>query len=126
MVKMEKNYKFYDQICMTGLKWLIYNAKENEKKICFTNINSIDNEDKWLLSLAAAQNLMDGTKFYVHINFADYLALKYKYKFKFLKYCLRPNKYFIIDGYEFEKEIADSFEINRIVLSEIYNEYYRR
>ena len=123
---MEKNYKFYDQICTTGLKWLIYNAKENGKKICFTNIDSIDNEDKWLLSLAAAQSLLDGTKFYVHINFADYLALKYKYKFKFLKYTLMPNKYFVINGYEFEKEIADSFEINRVVLSEIYNEYYRR
>ena len=113
---MENNYKFYDQICAAGLKWLIYNARESKKDICFTNINSIDNEDKWLLSLAGAQSLLDGTKFYTNINFADYLVLKYKYKFK----------YFIIDGHRFEDEFTKSYNISCMTLSQIYDEYYRR
>lgn len=123
---MENNYKFYDQICAAGLKWLIYNARESKKDICFTNINSIDNEDKWLLSLAGAQSLLDGTKFYTNINFVDYLVLKYKYKFKFLKYTFKPEKYFIIDGHRFEDEFTKSYNISCITLSQIYDEYYRR
>lgn len=124
---METDYKKYDKICATAIQWLIYNRRQNiNHTICFTNINSIDYEDKWLLNVAAGMRLIEGTEIYVHINIADYLYLKYRQGYKFLKYAFNTKKYCIIDGYEFEKELVQSFEETRVILARIYKEYFAR
>ena len=123
---MAIDYKKYDQICATGVQWLLYNKQKGPNHIlCFTNIDSYDNADKWLLSIARAVEVLDGTNIYVHIGFIDYLALKYKHKFK-IKYAFKKSRYCVIDGQAFENEIIENFEESRMILEKIYNEYYRR
>lgn len=124
---MEIDYKKYDKICATGIQWLIYNRRKNTNHtICFTGINSIDTEDKWLLNIANGMHILEDTKIYVHINIADYLSLKYRQGFKFLKYAFNPQKFCIINGFEFENELVQSFNETRAILCHIYKEYYKR
>jgi len=124
---MEINYKKYDEICATGIQWLIYNRRQNiNHTICFTCIDSTDYEDKWLLTIADSLRTIEKTEIYVHINIADYLYLKYWQGFKFLKYAFNIKKYCIIDGFEFENEVAMAHNENRAILGRIYKEYYSR
>ena len=124
---MEIDYKKYDKICATGIQWLIYNRRKNTNHtICFTSINSVDTEDKWLLNIANGVRILEDTKIYVHINIVDYLSLKYQQGFKFLKYTFNPQKFCVINGFDFENELVQSFEETRAILCRIYKEYYKR
>lgn len=124
---MEIDYKKYDKICATGIQWLIYNRRKDiNHTICFTNIDSVEYEDKWLLNISAGMRLIEDTEIYVHINIADYLYLKYWQGYKFLKYAFNTKKYCVINGYEFENELVRAFDEDRVILARIYKEYFER
>ena len=122
---MEIDYKKYDKICATGIQWLIYNRRKNTNHtICFIGINSVDTEDKWLLNIANGVRILEDTK----ISYLDSGATTQKYRqgFKFLKYAFNPQKFCIINGFDFENELVQSFEETRAILCRIYKEYYKR
>ena len=124
---MEKDYKKYDEICATALNWILWNKKEHmNERFCITNINSTDSEDLWFLSILHCASAMIPGKIYIETRFSDYLYLKYKKKYKFLRYNFFAKNNYYIDVVLFEDELLKQFNEPLSTLGEIYYEYYRR
>ena len=124
---MTKEIKKYDQICALAINWLVWNIRQcGLNRFCFTNIDYSNENDLWLLSIMKSINGLLRGNIYIQIKFWDYLRLKYIYGFKFLRYNLHKKNIFELNAKIFEKEILNTFNEPQEILSEIYNEYYRR
>lgn len=124
---MTEEIKKYDQICALAINWLVWNIRQSGlNRFCFTNVDYSDKNDLWLLSIMKSINGLLRGNIYIQIKFWDYLRLKYIYGFKFLRYNLHKKNIFELNAKIFEKEILNTFNEQKEILSEIYNEYYRR
>ena len=123
---MEKDFKKYDEICASALSWILWNNQKHPENLCFTNLNSSDSDDLWLLSIANFAGALIEKKIYVSLNIIDFLYLKYIKKYKSLKFAWSLKNKYIIDGVIFKDELLESCGETLNILSEIYNEYYRR
>ena len=121
-----KDLKKFDEICALGLNLFIWNKRQTLRELCLFNINPLDKGDLWLLSIAQHFNAVNKEKVYIKINFFTYLKLKYKLKFRFLRFSLFDDYKHMIDAQIFKKEIMGFFDDDISILGEIYEEYYRR
>ena len=121
-----KDLKKFDEICALGINLFIWNKRQTLRELCLFNINPSDSGDLWLLSIAQHFNAVNKEKVYIKINFFAYLKLKYKLKFRFLRFSLFDDYKHMIDAQIFKKEIMGFFDDDVSILGEIYEEYYRR
>lgn len=122
---MDDKFKLYDEICETGVKWLLCKIKEEGKPLCVSNISLFAKEDMWVLSVLRWVDVMSRAKTYYSGSIIKFLILKYFKRFKFLKYAFNTKDKFIINAKEFGIEIVKVFDKLPFILGDIYEEYYK-
>lgn len=123
---MDEQFKLYDEICETGIKWLLYHIEQGRNLICLSDIDPHDKEDLWFLSIASWVNTLADVKFYFTGNIFTFIYLKYFKKYKFLYYTLKGFDMFNISVPDFEIELIHVFNKFPSVLGDIYEIYYER
>ena len=114
----------YDAVDEYAIKVILWN-NDQHGTLGFENLNC-EYEDLWLLSVIRNACGFRQMKIYYKGNFINYLYLKYKKKFKFLRYYTGQKDIFMIDATKFENEMASAVEEDYCFLQKIYLEYYRR
>jgi len=123
---MDEKFKMYDEICETGIKWLLYHIEHHGESICLSNIDPHDHEDLWFVSVASYVNSIAKVKFYFTGSIFTFIYLKYFKKYKFLHYTLTGFDMFNISVPDFEIELVRGFNKYLTILGEIYETYYER
>lgn len=123
---MNNNFKLYDEICETGLKWLLWHVEEGHNPICLTDIDIHDKGDLWFLSTVAWVTAITDVQIYFKGNPFNFLYLKWFKKYKFLHYTLRGFDMYTISVPDFEMELVHVFNRFITILDDIYTAYYER
>jgi len=123
---MNEKFKLYDEICATGLKWLLWHVEEGHNPMCVSNIDIHDKGDLWFLSTLAWVDSITDVKVYFKGSPFAYLYLKWFKKYKYLHYTNWGFDMFVISVPDFEIELAHVFNRFITIFDEIYTAYYER
>ena len=123
---MQEKFQLYDEICETGIKWLLFNFERAQLPICIKTIGINNKEDLWFCCITRSFDTFINTPTYFTGSWIKFLILKYIKGFKFLHYTFKLKNKFIIDAEVFEIEIVKTFNKFPYILGDIYDEYYKR
>lgn len=122
-------YSIYDEINTMAVKWLTYNSKVHNYKLCIDFKN--DSYHYWFLHILENFRVFNNyVTYYVDCGLIRYFIIRYIKKFKGARWH-RKQKTFSIDVKNFINELINHFSIfNAIendpkIIERIYNAYWK-
>lgn len=121
----QKDYQTFDSIVETSMKWLLWNYRENDCDLGFSNLTSLSERNLWLMNIGNIYSTVSGGR-PIYLKFSlRYLYLKYVKRFKQLRFATKRHQIFWIDTDAFLEDVRQAFNQNEKIFAEIYQEYYK-
>ena len=118
-------YEVYDEINTIAVYWLKKYSEKTNQPLCLNNFNIKEKSHLWLLEMFKHFSLYSCyCDFYIKTNIFIYIYLRIFKKIKHLKYCFNKSKVSLINCSDFIEDLTKTFERDKFITEQIYDEYY--